>query len=318
MGAAAVYDDSLQLDEAAFAQFLELPSSTHNQIKQILRELRFSEAPRPSEYRSMALWIKNYVSQSAEYDLNTPRMPQDEGDFALWFLEDSDTGYCVHFATAATVMLRAAGVPARYVTGYVTSAGSGETVTVRGSDAHAWVEYYQPGVGWQVLEVTPGIATETGTSVQIPSDTVQITTPTQPVETVQTPEVTVPGGEPDKQDAKPDMAWLPWVWLALLVSAAAVGQWKLRLRLKRKRLRAGNMDQQALAYWREIEILSGLLKAEPEAALRELAQKAKFSQHTLRPEELERLERGREALIARLEERKFPFRLACRLIFAVY
>lgn len=100
--------------------------------------------------------IRNYVRESAEYDLNTESMPSGERDFAMWFLEDSETGYCVHFATAATVLLRAAGIPARYVEGYLVEAQNGKSVRVTSALAHAWVEYYLPDVGWVVLETTPG------------------------------------------------------------------------------------------------------------------------------------------------------------------
>ena len=55
--------------------------------------------------------IGNYVRGSAKYNLQTPKMPQEQEDFALWFLNDSDRGYCIHFASAATVLLRAAGIP---------------------------------------------------------------------------------------------------------------------------------------------------------------------------------------------------------------
>ena len=48
-------------------------------------------------------------------------MDLDSEDFAIWFLTEADTGYCIHFATAAVVLLRAAGIPARYVDGYVVN-----------------------------------------------------------------------------------------------------------------------------------------------------------------------------------------------------
>ena len=53
----------------------------------------------------MAAAIADYVRQSASYDLMTDRMPADQTDFAIWFLEEGTTGYCVHFATAATMLL---------------------------------------------------------------------------------------------------------------------------------------------------------------------------------------------------------------------
>ena len=48
--------------------------------------------------------IAEYVRNSATYDLKTPKMPADQQDFAMWFLEQSETGYGTHFASAATVL----------------------------------------------------------------------------------------------------------------------------------------------------------------------------------------------------------------------
>ena len=86
--------------------------------------------------------IMDYVQNSARYSLNTGRMDDSYTDFAQWFLAESDTGYCVHFATAATVLLRAAGIPARYVTGYMVNCEAGVPVIVESDRAHAWVEYF--------------------------------------------------------------------------------------------------------------------------------------------------------------------------------
>ena len=83
-------------------------------------------------------------------------------DFAAFFLEKSARGYSVHYATAAALMLRYFGIPARYVEGYFLSAKeaaeyeSGETVVLTENYAHAWAEYYLEGVGWVPFEVTPG------------------------------------------------------------------------------------------------------------------------------------------------------------------
>ena len=86
--------------------------------------------------------IIDYVGNSARYSLNPKRMDHTYDDFAQWFLEESDKGYCVHFATAATVLLRAAGIPARYVTGYMVNCAADQTIVVESDRAHAWVEYY--------------------------------------------------------------------------------------------------------------------------------------------------------------------------------
>jgi hypothetical protein len=89
------------------------------------------------------------------------------GDFLQHFLAESRTGYCVHFASAAVLLARLAGIPARYVTGFMVSlppleddsivAGSGGLVQgeITGLNSHAWAELWLPSVGWMTFEATP-------------------------------------------------------------------------------------------------------------------------------------------------------------------
>jgi transglutaminase-like putative cysteine protease len=78
-------------------------------------------------------------------------------------------GYEIHFATLATLLLREAGIPARYVEGYYLSSKDTNIYTkmksivfdIPDSYAHAWVEVYMDGIGWTPVEVTPGFYTLT-------------------------------------------------------------------------------------------------------------------------------------------------------------
>jgi len=97
--------------------------------------------------------IDYFRSAGLAYTLEPPllgREPVDE------FLFDTRAGFCEHFASAFVYLLRAAGVPARVVTGY--QGGEVNTVdriiTVRQADAHAWAEAYLPGRGWLRLDPT--------------------------------------------------------------------------------------------------------------------------------------------------------------------
>ena len=58
------------------------------------------------------------VNDGTSYDLSPGKLPEGK-DFVEYFLNENKKGYCTHFASAATVILRAMGVPARYVEGYV-------------------------------------------------------------------------------------------------------------------------------------------------------------------------------------------------------
>lgn len=93
-------------------------------------------------------------------------LPEGE-DFIEHFLYDTQEGYSMHFAAAATMMFRMYGIPARYVVGYVApkelfsrNADGTYTAVLEDDNAHAWTEIYQPFLGWVPVEVTPGMEAE--------------------------------------------------------------------------------------------------------------------------------------------------------------
>ena len=80
-------------------------------------------------------------------------------DPLLDFLFKTRAGYCQHFAGAAALLLRLAGVPTRVVSGFATGKRTGEdTYAVRDEDAHAWIEVYFPGYGWVPVQPDAGRA----------------------------------------------------------------------------------------------------------------------------------------------------------------
>ena len=112
----------------------------------------------------IATAIIDYLSENMVYTLE-PIAPSDARTYynaAETFLFDTREGYCVQYASAAVMLLRAAGIPARYAEGYVahsfnvSPAGgvSKYEVTVRDSSAHAWVEVYYDYYGWITYEAT--------------------------------------------------------------------------------------------------------------------------------------------------------------------
>lgn len=103
-----------------------------------------------------------YTLQSnAVYSLTPGWAPLNE-DIVDYFLFERKSGYCVHFASAATLMYRLYGIPARYASGYVVppsafqflEAGKYEA-EITDEFAHAWVEIFLEGYGWTPVEVTP-------------------------------------------------------------------------------------------------------------------------------------------------------------------
>src|ERR1039457_4012335 len=88
----------------------------------------------------------------------TLRLPSREmADPLAYFLFTRKEGHCEYFASAMTVLLRTAGIPARIVTGFL--GGEYNPITdlwvVRASDAHSWVEAWIPGYGWSTFDPTP-------------------------------------------------------------------------------------------------------------------------------------------------------------------
>ncbi len=84
--------------------------------------------------------------------------PPLQGDSVDQFLFETRAGFCEHYASAFTVMMRFAGVPARVVTGYQGGLNNRDYWLVRQSDAHAWSEVWLAGHGWLRVDPTTAVA----------------------------------------------------------------------------------------------------------------------------------------------------------------
>jgi transglutaminase-like putative cysteine protease len=99
--------------------------------------------------------IQQYFFDNYRYTLNYPTVAADR-DVVSHFLLESDSGYCVQFASAMTIMLRILGIPSRYVTGFYAVVRDEDGPTeVTGLNAHAWSEAWIEGSGWRTVEATP-------------------------------------------------------------------------------------------------------------------------------------------------------------------
>ncbi len=168
--------------------YLTLPTDTAAEAIKILAEAGISSG---RDTPAIARKIEEYVENSAVYDLNPDVMPDSQEDLAIWFLREAERGYCVHFATAATVLLRAAGVPARYVEGYTAYVSAGDVTVVRANKAHAWVEYYVSGIGWLTIDPTPSASSTPSTEVTESTEGTE-TIPTETEATVTEPSESLP------------------------------------------------------------------------------------------------------------------------------
>jgi transglutaminase-like putative cysteine protease len=103
--------------------------------------------------------LRMFHDEPFYYTLTPPALADDSVD---GFLFDSRRGYCGHYASAFAVLMRAAGIPARVVTGYAggTLNRFADYWIVRQSAAHAWDEVWIEGRGWQRIDPTAAIAPE--------------------------------------------------------------------------------------------------------------------------------------------------------------
>lgn len=133
--------------------YLQLPP-----IDSRIKELADQIAGRFNNPYDKTTAIELYLKTRYDYtlDLSGP----EANDPLANFLFVRRSGNCEYFAAAMVVMLRAEGIPARYVTGFIQGEYNdvGSDYIIRESDAHAWVEVYFPGYGWITFDPTPGSA----------------------------------------------------------------------------------------------------------------------------------------------------------------
>lgn len=146
------------LPPAERRQLLQLPanvSKPESRIKRYAREVLRTGPANESNYRR-ARRLALAVQSGAVYTLRPPQIPEGR-DAADYFLFENRRGYCTYFAGALTVLCRAAGIPARVVSGFVSPEWSdgGRTGILREANAHAWTEVWVEGWGWATVDATP-------------------------------------------------------------------------------------------------------------------------------------------------------------------
>ncbi len=140
-----------------YEKYLELPESTRTEILDIIKEAGLD----PSS-PSIITDVAEYVRNAARYNGSFEKIPDGE-DRVIYFLKESKEGICGHFASAAVVIYRALGIPARYTVGYyVVCDGGFSTTEFYTKDAHAWAEIYLDSVGWVPVDATGSSVSEGG------------------------------------------------------------------------------------------------------------------------------------------------------------
>lgn len=151
---ATTYTVSGDLPWAMRKADLLLPGGRNPRSVALARELR---ARAGSDEAFIAAVLAKFRDEEYFYTLEPPRLQLDSVDD---FLFNTRRGFCEHFASAFTMLARAAGLPARVVTGYQGgeyNPMSGYLV-IRQSDAHAWSEVWLEGRGWVRVDPTAAVA----------------------------------------------------------------------------------------------------------------------------------------------------------------
>lgn len=136
----------------AFQKYLEVPSGMPDRVK----SLALSITGKYKNDYDKVVAIQEYLRNTFPYTLDTSPVP-DGRDFIDFFMFEEKKGYCTYYASAMAIMSRIAGIPSRYVEGFVLNDKDKDVngvYNVTSASAHAWVEIYFDGYGWSRFEPT--------------------------------------------------------------------------------------------------------------------------------------------------------------------
>ena len=148
------YRAGIEESPATLRRALALPREINPRSRELAQEWQ-AQSNNPSVIAAKAL--TRFQQENFIYTLKPPLLGRDAVDE---FLFESKRGFCEHFASSFVFLMRAAGVPARVVAGYL--GGEANPIdghfAIRQSDAHAWAEIWIAGEGWRRIDPTASIA----------------------------------------------------------------------------------------------------------------------------------------------------------------
>ena len=141
-------------EQAALRRNLALPPDRNPRARALAESWQSADAD-PARLAQKALSF--FSEENFFYTLQPPLLGEQAVDD---FLFDTRRGFCEHYASAFVFLMRAAGVPARVVTGYQGGEANPVDgfVVVRQSDAHAWAEIWLAGRGWTRVDPTAAVS----------------------------------------------------------------------------------------------------------------------------------------------------------------
>lgn len=273
--------------------------------------------------------VKDYVSNVAVYDKEIEKPPADT-DIVDYFLHVSKRGYCIHFASAVTLLLREFGIPTRFVTGYmitVREAGSDRKIDVMGNDGHAWCEYYDSDADlWRILDATPGdpALVPSGTAAQSPEEDDELINPSGEVDDSDMDDIDDDEGDEEEGDdtssseteskepqdngqaeynrnmaEKGRNTWILIISVAAIILALLLSV-VIGKGIYKGNLLRGNAKQRILKYYRAIKLRRKwrLIKTVIPDDVKNTVMKARFSDHEMTKEELKIVKNYYESLLS--------------------
>ncbi len=150
------YRAGVSLSAALRNLSLQLPPKRNPRTVELARSMRSAAANDAAYVRAV---LELFREQEFYYTLTPPGLARDSVDD---FMFNTRQGFCGHYASAFTTMMRAAGIPARVVGGYQGGDWNpvGGYLIVRQSHAHAWSEIWIAGEGWRRVDPTGAVAPE--------------------------------------------------------------------------------------------------------------------------------------------------------------
>lgn len=138
-------------------RYMHIPDSLRGKIKTLTDTILKAGGAEHLPDLQKSKVIESYLRNNYRYSLYV-KAPDDNTNPIIYFLFQSKTGFCEHYATGMTLMLRSVGIPARVVTGFIGGELNtyGDYIIVRQSNAHLWVEAVIDG-SWRRFDPTPSV-----------------------------------------------------------------------------------------------------------------------------------------------------------------
>lgn len=146
-------------NEYVYKTYTQLPEHVKNIMSSQIK-IDDEDEENHVAYEEAIRSVREHLNDILTYKINPEPLPEEQ-DFIVHLLERSQEGYSTHYATAATLMFRYLGIPARYVEGYlvtpkdIENKEAYERIDIPGENAHAWTEIYLDEIGWLPVEMTP-------------------------------------------------------------------------------------------------------------------------------------------------------------------